>query len=84
MRKDLVDMNDDEKRAELAFQRDHFRHLVSSLPIRDPIPKTSFGRWWREWGEVVTTTVKIVVYTSILCGAIAGGMWVMITLLTAL
>ena len=83
MRKDVKDMTDAEKRVELAHQRDFFRHLVSSFEY--PLaPKTWLGRWWRKWGEGVVTTVKIVVYTAIVCGLVAGGMWVAITLATAI
>lgn len=82
MRKDLADMNDDEKRAELAFQREHFAHLVSDLEC-PAIPKTRLGKWWLEWGEFVMTTVKIVVYTAIVCAAVTGSMFAVV-LLTAL
>ena len=83
MRKDLADMTDAEKRAELAWQREHFTHLVSGIEY-PTIARTRLCRWWLEWGEVVMTTVKIVVGTAILCGLVAGGMWVAITLATAL
>ena len=83
MRKDLADMNDAEKRAELAFQREHFAHLVSDIEFAST-SQTRFGRWWREWGDVVVVTTKIVVYTAIWCAVVVGGLWFTITVLAAL
>ena len=60
MRKDPADMTPEELKAEKAYQREHFLHLVSHLDIPEP-PKTWYGRAWRKWGELVGTLVKIFV-----------------------
>ena len=61
MRKPLEDMTPEERRAEAEFQEEHFRHLTSHLEPPKPLPKTWYGRWWRKWGEIVDTTVRIFV-----------------------
>ena len=84
MRKELDDMTPEELREERWFQEDHFRHLVSNMPLRKDAPKTWYGRWWREWEECVTTTAKIFFGTILLCGVVCGGMWFFIVCLSAL
>ncbi len=79
----MSDMNRDELRRELAYQREHFAHLVSDMEL-PPIATTRFSRWWLEWGEFVTTTVQIIVYTALVCVGVTGGLWLAIAVLTAL
>lgn len=84
MRKDLDDMTPEELREEKRFQENHFRHLVSDMPILKDAPKTWYGRWWREWEACVTTTAKIIFGTILIYGVVCGGMWLAIVCLTAL
>ncbi len=84
MRKALDDMSPDELRREKAHQEEHFQHLVSDIQFDTDYPKTWYARWWRKWNEAVITVAKIVFGTVLICGAISGGLWVMIACLSAL
>ena len=84
MRKNLDDMTPEELREEALYQENHFRYLVSNIPILKDAPKTWYGRWWREWEECVVTTGKIVFGTILICGIVCGGIWFAIVCLPAL
>jgi hypothetical protein len=84
MRKPLDEMTPEELRIEKWWQEEHFRHLVSDMqPVR-PVPTTRFGNWWLKWGEVITTTTKIVVGTVLFCAVVSGAMWFFIACLSTL
>ncbi len=84
MRKRLDDMSADELRREKAYQEEHFRHLVSDIPLYKDLPKTWYGKWWREWQELIVTIAAIVFWTVVISGAIVGLMIVMVILSSAM
>ena len=84
MRQRLDDMSPDELRREKAYQEEHFRHLVSDLPLAKDLPKTWYGRWWHKWEESIETLAIIAFWTIVLIGVVVGLMIVTVTLASAI
>lgn len=84
MRKRADDMTPAERRAEMRYQEEHFQHLVADMPFPGDAPKTWYGRWWRKWSELVTTTGKIILWIVLICAAAYVAGWFAILCATSL